>query len=500
MLALLARFYIWTKMENDVEAYVKTCLVCQQDKTERKKQAGLLQSLSISEKPWVSVSMDFISGFPKVDGISFIMVVVDRFSKYAIFIAAPSACPSDVAVELFYRHVVKFFGLPNDIVHPTFHVSFLKKYHADDMDPSRSCAKRAPPVVRKQFSEDVAEILNHRTFGMSKKNRRTEFLVLWKGKPKSEATWERDVTLWQFEKQIQAYLQKQSTRASTSSGGGVGMCARHAKQRVDLWQRASVIQAQVEREVDLTVTNRCEERTRGIRAFCQVWLAEFLAITMSEVFDGYERQYCEISATLSRKCTSALQLDGEIKKQKASEIKSGIDDAENLIRKMDLEARSLQPSIKAGLLAKLREYKSDLNNLKSELKRITNPNPNQAAREELLESGMADTLAASADQRGRLLVSTERLNHSTDRVKESRRTMLETEELGVSILQDLHQQRQSLLHAHGTLHGVDDNIGKSRKILTSMSRRMDRNKWIIGGIIAALVFAILIILYFKLVH
>ncbi|KAG6533506.1 hypothetical protein ZIOFF_007381 [Zingiber officinale] len=103
-------------MENDVEAYVKTCLVCQQDKTERKKEAGLLQPLPIPEKPWVSVSMDFISGFPKVDGMSSIMVVVDRFSKYAIFIAAPSACSSDVAAELFYRHVVKFFGLPNDIV------------------------------------------------------------------------------------------------------------------------------------------------------------------------------------------------------------------------------------------------------------------------------------------------------------------------------------------------------------------------------------------------
>ena len=65
------------------------------------------------------------------------------------------------------------------------------------------------------------------------------------------------------------------------------------------------------------------------------------------------------------------------------------------IRKMDLEARSLQPSIKAGLLAKLREYKSDLNNVKSELKRISAPNARQATREELLESGMADTLAVS---------------------------------------------------------------------------------------------------------
>lgn len=62
---------------------------------------------------------------------------------------------------------------------------------------------------------------------------------------------------------------------------------------------------------------------------------------------------------------------------------------------MDLEARSLQPSVKAALLAKLREYKSDLNNLKSEVKRITSGNSNAATREELLESGMADTLAVS---------------------------------------------------------------------------------------------------------
>lgn len=219
---------------------------------------------------------------------------------------------------------------------------------------------------------------------------------------------------------------------------------------------------------------------------------------MSNVFEGYERQYCEISANLSRKCTSATTLDGEQKKQKISEIKAGLDDAEALIRKMDLEARSLQPNVKAMLLAKLREYKSDLNNLKSEVKRMTSVNAN-AARDDLMESGMADTKMAT-DQRGRLMMSTERLNHSSDRIKESRRTMLETEELGVSILQDLHGQRQSLLHAHDTLHGVDDNIGRSRKILTSMSRRMDRNKYMIGSIIAVLVLAIILILYFKLRH
>jgi len=58
---------------------------------------------------------------------------------------------------------------------------------------------------------------------------------------------------------------------------------------------------------------------------------------------------------------------------------------------MDMEARSLQPNVKAVLLAKLREYKSDLNNLKSEVKRLSLGNV--AARDELLESGMADTLS-----------------------------------------------------------------------------------------------------------
>ncbi|XP_021910138.1 vesicle transport v-SNARE 12 [Carica papaya] len=186
------------------------------------------------------------------------------------------------------------------------------------------------------------------------------------------------------------------------------------------------------------------------------------------------------------------------KKEKVSEIKSGIDEADVLIRKMDLEARSLQPSVKAMLLAKLREYKSDLNQLKREFKRVSSPNTNQVTREELLEAGMADPHAVSADQRERLTMSVERLNQSGDRIKESRRTMLETEELGVSILEDLHQQRQTLLHAHNKLHGVDDAIDKSKKILSTMSRRITRNKWIVASVIAALVFAIILILFFKL--
>ncbi|KAL0285954.1 UNVERIFIED_CONTAM: Transposon Tf2-11 polyprotein [Sesamum angustifolium] len=64
--ALVQRAYYWPQMRDDVETYVRTCLICQQDKADHQKKAGLLQPLPIPKRPWESVSMDYISGLPKV--------------------------------------------------------------------------------------------------------------------------------------------------------------------------------------------------------------------------------------------------------------------------------------------------------------------------------------------------------------------------------------------------------------------------------------------------
>ena len=44
------------------------------------------------------------------------LVVVDRFSKYAVFIAAPHADTTDVVAELFHKHFVKYFKVPKVII------------------------------------------------------------------------------------------------------------------------------------------------------------------------------------------------------------------------------------------------------------------------------------------------------------------------------------------------------------------------------------------------
>lgn len=216
---------------------------------------------------------------------------------------------------------------------------------------------------------------------------------------------------------------------------------------------------------------------------------------MSDIFEGYERQYCELSTSLSRRNASLASLNGEQKRQKLQELKKGLEEAESLIRRMDLEARSLSPTQKATLLGKLREYKADLNNLKRDAKKASAEGPTE--RDELLEGGLGTELTTSLDQRARVLASTSRLNESGDRIRDGRRALLETEELGVSILQDLHQQRQTLLHARDSLHGVDENISKSRQLLNSMVRHMNRNRWILAGIVAVLLFAIVLVLYAK---
>lgn len=47
------------------------------------------------------------------------------------------------------------------------------------------------PVICKQFEDDDEKFLDHRVLGQCKNKQKIEFLVLWKGKPKLDATWEK---------------------------------------------------------------------------------------------------------------------------------------------------------------------------------------------------------------------------------------------------------------------------------------------------------------------
>ena len=51
-----------------------------------------------------------------MEGMTTVMVVMDRFSKYTVFVAIPGSYSAELATKLFFANVVKIFGLPEDIM------------------------------------------------------------------------------------------------------------------------------------------------------------------------------------------------------------------------------------------------------------------------------------------------------------------------------------------------------------------------------------------------
>ncbi|GKB66434.1 putative nucleotidyltransferase, ribonuclease H [Tanacetum coccineum] len=79
MFPLVKGTYYWPRMGEDVETFVRTLLICQQDKIEQKKSGGLLEPLPMPKGPWES---------------------------YGTFIAAPPDVTADDMAKLFFKNVI----------------------------------------------------------------------------------------------------------------------------------------------------------------------------------------------------------------------------------------------------------------------------------------------------------------------------------------------------------------------------------------------------------
>ncbi|KAK1606382.1 hypothetical protein QYE76_030055 [Lolium multiflorum] len=99
-----------------VQDWVRSCETCQRNKTETLRPAGVLQPLDVPSQVWADISMDFIEGLPRVGGKSVILTVVDRFSKYAHFIALGHPYTAASVARAFFDGIVRLHGFPSSIV------------------------------------------------------------------------------------------------------------------------------------------------------------------------------------------------------------------------------------------------------------------------------------------------------------------------------------------------------------------------------------------------
>lgn len=109
--------YWWPGMKKDIAEFVAKCLICQQVKAEHQRPSGLLHPLSILEWKWESISMDFITGLPRVQrGYNAIWVIVDRLTKSAHFLPVKESTTTDQLAQIYIKEIVRLHGVPKTIV------------------------------------------------------------------------------------------------------------------------------------------------------------------------------------------------------------------------------------------------------------------------------------------------------------------------------------------------------------------------------------------------
>ncbi|KAF3350057.1 hypothetical protein VdG2_01872 [Verticillium dahliae VDG2] len=175
----------------------------------------------------------------------------------------------------------------------------------------------------------------------------------------------------------------------------------------------------------------------------------------TERFADYEAELKLVQADLAQKLDQIPELSGEPRKAALSAAERAVEEADELLGQLRLEKANIPSPHRAKTNARFRNHESDL------------------------------------------LSGSDRLDRSTQRLKNSQALASETEAIGASTLADLHRQRETIQHTHETLLQSEGYVDRSVKTLRGMARRMATNRVITIAIITILVLLIVAVIFSK---
>jgi len=215
------------------------------------------------------------------------------------------------------------------------------------------------------------------------------------------------------------------------------------------------------------------------------------AVGVSELFESYDSDY----RSSQRSLRSNLALANDHRKPKkdrgdaAREAAEEHEKASQALRQMEIEGKSMG-SLNPSLAPKLREYRNELAARKSELLNAQN----SLQLGELLGSSSG----GASSSRDELEDTNKTLRSSSRRLADTKRSALEAEEIGLDIMGDLHSQRDSIMRSKGHMREMDEELGMSKRILSTMGYRMQTNQLIVGCLLVVLSITVAVVIYLKI--
>jgi hypothetical protein len=113
----VGRMFWWKSLAGDVAKFVSTCVAYKGNKARRHKPYGLRQSLHILEKPWHTVTFDFVVKLRKTKRSNdSICVFRDKLTKLVHFVACKEEVYAKRIAGLYVDHVFRPHGLSRDFI------------------------------------------------------------------------------------------------------------------------------------------------------------------------------------------------------------------------------------------------------------------------------------------------------------------------------------------------------------------------------------------------
>ncbi|KAL8851669.1 MAG: hypothetical protein Q9221_003400 [Calogaya cf. arnoldii] len=213
----------------------------------------------------------------------------------------------------------------------------------------------------------------------------------------------------------------------------------------------------------------------------------------SELFSSYEAELKLVQADLNQKLDQISELSGEPRKSAIRLAERTLDEANELLGQMRIEKQNIPSATRSKINQRFRNFESDIDGQKRKLKTMSDD------RKALFGNRYTDNPDSDQqlEQRQQLLSGTERLDRSSQRLRDSQRIANETEGIGRDTLADLQLQRETIQHTRMNMLESEGYVDRSVKTLRGMARRMATNRIITVAIITILVLLIIAVIYSK---